>query len=230
MDDVFKTALQKIMPGRFKQKELAEKVNISVSYFNDLYKGRKNGQESVRRAIAAALGYEDYESFLDVGRRELGLKILRADRAGPSSNPAPENDFFRVPFLEYPFLEVCSDNSATGREGGPALIQGPSPGRDGARPLQAFKVEDNHMEPLIAEGGIVLVDLGQNILSELRDGGIYLVHLGSEGQNLVRRLKWVDKDRLLAVESEKGSSETIYKRNAEVRLLGRVIWSWREHV
>lgn len=232
MDNIFKTALQKTMRGRFTQKELAERVNISVSYFNDLFKGRKNGQETLRRVIAAALGYEDYESFLDVGRRELGLKTLSTARSGAFSKPVLESEIFRLPFFEYPFPNNCwgnADKADAAQEAGLVIANGPLLGRDSAGQLCAFRIEDNSMEPLIAQGGIALVDLGQNILSEIKDGGIYLVSLELSGPCLVRRLKWVEEYQLMAVESEKGSSDTIYKPPAEINLLGRVIWSWREH-
>lgn len=232
MDDIFKTALQKTIRGRFKQKDLAERVNISVSYFNDLFKGRKSGQETLRRAIASALGYEDYESFLDVGRRELGLKTLSIAGSGAFLKPVLDGEFFRLPFFEYPCPKSClgnADKADADQAAGQVMAHGPLLGRESAGQLCAFRIEDNSMEPLIAKGGIALVDLGQNIPGEIKDGGIYLVSLELGGPGLVRRLKWVERCQLMAVESEKGSSDTIYKRPADINLLGRVIWTWREH-
>lgn len=232
MDDVFKTALQKTMPGRFKQKELAEKVDISVSYFNDLYKGRKSGQENLRRAIALALGYDDYEAFLDVGRRELGMKTLRQTASSSDAcGPDERQGFFRVPFSKQSrlvggALEISADEAHS-----PVVIHGPSLGRANARNLQAFKVSGDEMEPLIGKDGVVLVDLSQNDFRGLREKGIYLICWDLVGgQCFLRRLTWVEKGRLLAIEPENGSYETIYKRAAEARLIGRVIWSGREHI
>lgn len=235
MDDVFKTALQKTMPGRFKQKELAEQVNISVSYFNDLYKGRKSGQEHVRRAIASALGYEDYEAFLDVGRLELGIKTLRPSESGLSGGDSLREykAFFQVPFSDHMSLKPGGSDiiEVTDSEKNSAvMIHGPSLGRSNARNLQAFRVAGDEMEPLIAKEGIVLVDLSQNKLLNLCEGRIYLLCWElDQGQCAVRRLKWVERGQLLAIEAENPSHETVYKRARDIRLIGRIIWSWREH-
>lgn len=234
MDGIFQAALQKAMAGQVKQKEIAARVNISVSYFNDLYKGRKSGQESVRRDIAKALGYDDYESFLDLGRKELGQAPLR--RAGAEAEKCwPEDlaDFFRVPFSDQ--MRLAAGGGGTipitdGEDTSTVVVHGPSLGRLNARNLQAFRVGGDSMEPIIAKGGIVLADLTQHEVRNLHEGRIYVLCWDLEdGECAVKRLKWAERNKLLAIESENGFYETIYRRPTEVRLIGRVIWSWRDH-
>lgn len=74
------------------QSELAKRTEISKSAVNDIVKGRSQGSDRNRRTIAKALGYNDFEEFLDVGRKLLGISPVRpagVDRQAikVSSNP-----------------------------------------------------------------------------------------------------------------------------------------------
>ena len=233
MNEIFRTALQKSIAGKLKQKDLAKMAGISVPYLNDLYKGRKGGQEDVRRRIAGALGFDDYEAFLDVGRVELGLAPLRPPRAAERVWPEDLDDFFRVPFSDHMRLAAGSGGTievTDDEDSSPVVVHGPSLGRRNAKNLQAFRVGGDSMEPLIAQGGLVLADLKQNELQHLREGRIYVLCWDlDDGECAVKRLKWAERDQLLAIESENGFYETLYRRPEEVKLIGRVIWSWREH-
>ena len=68
LDDDFKAALQmeEARRGRGFQTWLAAKVEVSPQYIFNMLKGTRYGSESVRRKIAAALGY-GYEEFLLMG-------------------------------------------------------------------------------------------------------------------------------------------------------------------
>ncbi len=234
MNNIFQAALRKANDGRYKQRELAEMIGISPPYLNDLFQGRKSGSEELRRRIAEALDYQDYETFLDLGRAELGLPRLRRDiPTGEESRDEEPAGFFRVPFSDHMRLAAGSGGSipVTDDENTSTVaVHGPSLGRRNAKNLQAFRVGGDSMEPLIAKGGIVLADLAQNDIHNLREGRIYVLCWDfDEGECAVKRLKWAAPGTLLAIESENSFYETIYRRPGEVHLIGRVILSWREH-
>ncbi len=222
MNDIFKAALQTAMVGRIKQKELAEKTQISVPYLNDLYRGRRAGQETVRRRIAEALGYDDYESFLDIGRQALGLAPLRKPKCAVQQIPlSPELNSFLPLTPETP-------EEASQEQRAPFLL--PPIAYAGTKKLQAFLMGEDSMEPLIAQSGIVLADVTQNDPQNLHNGHIYVLNLDiSQEQFAIKRLKWVEAGKLLAIESENKLYATIYRKLEEVQLIGRVLWSWRIH-
>jgi hypothetical protein len=66
--------------------KLAKAVKISPSQFNRVCVGLSNTTENMRRAIAYYLGYPYYESFLNVGRKILGLNEIKT----PDKPNAPE--------------------------------------------------------------------------------------------------------------------------------------------
>lgn len=73
------------------QAKIARHAGISKSLLNDILGGRSSGSDEKRRAIAGALGYEDFEAFLDVGRRLLNIPLVRqASKAGRKSSSRVE--------------------------------------------------------------------------------------------------------------------------------------------
>jgi len=62
------------------QAELAKRAGVSKSTVNDILKGRSSGSDRNRRAMAEALGYTDYEEFLDIGRQLSGAEPVRTER------------------------------------------------------------------------------------------------------------------------------------------------------
>jgi transcriptional regulator with XRE-family HTH domain len=75
IDPIFNAALkaEKRRHGHGFQEKLANDVGITPQYVSGLMRGKKYGGEDTRREIARVLGYESYEDFLDIGRKELGL-------------------------------------------------------------------------------------------------------------------------------------------------------------
>ena len=235
MVNIFQVAMTKIMRGRIKQKDLAIQVGISIPYINDLIRGRKVGQESVRRHIARALGYTDYEAFLDIGRRELGEATLRHVNSSPETKFSSDCDeFFRVPYSDHMSLNPeCGRSIAIvkDKDSSPVMVHGPSLGLHEATNLQALRVTSDHMDPLIRVGGIVVVDVSQNKIFTLEDRNIYVVCKDTKhGVCTTQRLTWVEKGRSLAIESDNLARHTIYCHPDEVLLIGRVVWSGCAHV
>lgn len=92
IEEIFRVALNHELEqrGRGAQTEIVKKTDLKPAYLNHIVKGRKYGSESVRRAIASALGYE-YEDFLDVGREIMGIRKKRT---------AAPQEFPRLPFQD----------------------------------------------------------------------------------------------------------------------------------
>jgi phage repressor protein C with HTH and peptisase S24 domain len=86
------------------------------------------------------------------------------------------------------------------------------------------------MEPLIAEGGIVVADLSDDVPARIREGKIYeLCYDLDFGECAVKFLSWAAKDRLLAIGSQNAALyPAVYRKPSEVRIVGRVIWASRE--
>ena len=53
-------------------------AGVSVSLLNDSLRDSSFGAEEKRRTVAAALGFEDYEAFLDIGRTMTVLVMHQA--------------------------------------------------------------------------------------------------------------------------------------------------------
>lgn len=233
MDNIFQAAMQKTMAGRIKQKELAEKIDISIPYINDLIRGRKTGQESVRRRIAEALGYSDYEAFLDIGRKELGQKPLRHQQ-GYENTGLNLQDFFRIPYSDHMMLSDARGGNieiTKNRDCSPVVIYGPSLGLRDSEHLQAFLVRRDTLDPIIRPGSIVVADLmaGQPPF-RINEGGIYVLRVEpGPGECSLHRLSWVEKGSYLAIESVKPSYQTIYRHLNEIHLVGQVILSLQTH-
>jgi phage repressor protein C with HTH and peptisase S24 domain len=111
------------------------------------------------------------------------------------------------------------------------VIHAPSIGRTSSRNLQAFRVGGDSMEPEIAQGGIVLADISENNLGRLKEGKIYVLCWEIyEGECAVKYLSWAERDRSVLITSpDNRLHRPIIKHVNEIQLIGRVIWSWREH-
>lgn len=86
------------------------------------------------------------------------------------------------------------------------------------------------MDPKIEEGNIVLVDLTQNNINAIKDDKIYVICWDfSDGECAVKYLRWVEKGKILSIESANQFYKPIFRRVNEVKLIGQVLWSWRDH-
>jgi transcriptional regulator with XRE-family HTH domain len=230
-DEYFRAALLDAVKGRGAQARLARDSGIGPSYINNIVKNRDSGSEATRRALAAALGFPGrrYEDFLDKGRALLASPP--SDQTIFIGDKIPE-DFFRVPFSENMRLAPGSGDfipTTCEIQNSPVIIHGPTLGRSSSSGLQAYGVSEADMEPAIAKGGYVLVDLRQNDYRRLASGALYLVSGDfAEGEGRVRQLEWAGQeyDRV-AVKAFDNRIQVLYLHPLNFRVLGRVLGSWR---
>ncbi len=216
-------------------------IGLTQGAFNNLLK-KKGASLAQMEEIADKLGLDLVDMF------SWGRDILAGrDESGGGNAPAPtvsplvDDELDSYEFLKIPF----SDHMRLAASGGGAIPYtydvDASPvvvHRDSlhlrvpnVRNLQAFRVGGDSMEPILAQDGIVVVDKTRNRFGNLEEGAIYVLcwDLGSE-ECAVKRLRWAERDRLLAIEStDPVVNPTIYRHPKEVLLIGKVIWSWRDH-
>jgi len=79
IEDIFRAALKISLSAWGDQTLIAKIAGMTPQKLHKYLTGElKRGTEDDRRAIARALGYSDYETFLDIGRQALGLPLVRA--------------------------------------------------------------------------------------------------------------------------------------------------------
>ena len=141
-------------------------------------------------------------------------------------------DFFRVPFSAdmrlapgtAGVIPVTQDV-----ESSPIMLHGPSVGRNNPWGLRAFQVDEDGMAPLVTRGGVILADLKQNDYRKIKNNELYVI-CGDfeEGQALVRQLEWAGREQdRLAIKAANSIYPTLYRQPREIRVLGRVLLSWR---
>ena len=114
-------------------------------------------------------------------------------------------------------------------ENSPVVVHGPSLGRRSAHQLQAFRLGGDSMDPVLVSGGIVIADLAQNELGRLREGAVYVLCWDLfDGECAAKYLRWAEKGRWLSIESENKRYPPVVKPVEEVKLIGKIIWAWRE--
>jgi transcriptional regulator with XRE-family HTH domain len=230
MEDINKTfqaALEHFLTKRGDQAALADRTDVSTSHINDILKGRRGGTEEKRRALAAALGYpgRHYEDFLDLGRAICAGRPLPE----PPADGLNEADLAATGYFQIPLNQTSQPAGLQGQKTAAeaVVVHGSTLGVKSGRHLRAFTVGGDSMEPLLAQGGLVVADLTKNRAENLKDGSIYVLRY--DGGEAVKFLCWAEKGKLLALESENKSYKPVFRRVKEVILIGRVIWSCRAH-
>ena len=237
IDDIFRAALLHSMgPERGAQARLARSASVHPPHLNRIIKGG-SGADEVYRKIASALGYpaRKYEDFLDIGRAILeGKEPPEPEPHLLTTDEMADRSFIAIPFSQE--MKLAAGGGGTipiteDEDSSPVIVHGPSLGLRNAKYLQAFRVGGDSMEPLIAKNGIVLADLSQNNIINLHEGKVYVLCWDrDEGECAVKRLRWADKDKgLLLIESEDRFYPPVVKGTRDIVLIGKVIWSWREH-
>ena len=246
LEELFRAAaLHLTSRKRGEQARISKEMDIHGPYLNAILKGRKPGTEEIRRKIAAALGYEGrrYEDFLEIGRSVLEghepPEPVKSPVIIPRGIPDMELDsynFLRIPFRDDMRLFAGGGGAVPGTydsESSPVVVHRDAISfRANPKNLIAFRVGGDSMEPILAKDGIVAVDTAQNDLRRLKDGDIYALCWDDDEECAVKRLRWAAPGQLLAVESaDPVVNPTVYLEPEArmVYLIGRVIWSWREH-
>lgn len=237
IEEIFREAVLNELGGKWgAQAKLAKAAEIHPPYLNGILKGAKLGNEEVRRKIAAALGYKGrkYEDFLDIGRAIVeGRPMPEPPCDYLNDEELSDRGFIAVPFSADMKLSAGCGGTipyTDDEKSSPVIIHGPTLKRRNARGLQAFRVGGDSMEPVIAAGGLVIADTTKNELRHIKDGGLYVLCWDlHDGECAVKKLRWAEKGRLLSIESANEFYPPVFKSANEITLIGRVIWSCREH-
>jgi transcriptional regulator with XRE-family HTH domain len=239
IDKIFLAALTHYFKAEKSQTAFAAKVGISVQHVSNLLKGRKTCGDKTKRKIALVLGFPEssYEQFLDAGRAILAGRdpdAIVEDWVGLTGDDLRERGFITVPFSDNMKLAAGSGGTipiTDEVEKSKVIIHGPSLGRRSSRNLQAFRVGGDSMFPILDEGGIVLVDLSDNDPVRIKDGKIYVLCWDlDDGECAVKYLRRADNGKSVVIWSRNGDLyPPIVKPIRDIQLIGRVIFSWREH-
>ena len=188
--------------------------------------------------------YQFHNKFININPHKRGESI-KTGKPTPDLTPhtLTDSELADRGFLTVPFsttMKLAAGNGGTSRnyieidedaDTSNIIIHGPTLGVHNANHLQAFRVDGDSMEPLIAQGGIVLVDKTITRLDDdrFREGGIYMLCWEDDGLCAVKRLRWAELGKLVAIESANPSTPTIFKKTKEIhQLIGKIIWAWRE--
>ncbi|MDR1083932.1 MAG: LexA family transcriptional regulator [Deltaproteobacteria bacterium] len=232
IDKIFCESLKYFVRQEKSQKSFAAKVGISAPYLNDMLSGRRYGEDQTKRKIAAAVGFPDrhYEEFLDIGRL-----IIKGDQCPEAAdftaigdNALQKRGFFTVVYSDS--MDLGPDNGikvTNNTRTTHVIIHGPSCNRTSSSGLQAFKVLDDYMAPVIPKKSDVIVDLTLNEPEKNKDSKVYLVCLDKKfGLCTLRYLSWVDSSyKTLLVAAENRKYKTGVFCLEDIKIVGRVILS-----
>jgi transcriptional regulator with XRE-family HTH domain len=206
------------------QLKAALNLDVVPGTINHILTGRRRPTLELIEKMLARAGF---------GYREALTPYLKTPAPSPLDDQTMiEQGFLKVPFSDdlrlaaggggaVPFTYEAADS--------PVVVHGPSLGRRSARQLQAFRLGGDSMEPVLANRGIVIADLTHNELDSLREGSIYVLCWDLyDGECAAKYLRWAEKGRWLSIESENKRYAPVVKSVEEVKLIGKIIWAWRE--
>jgi len=241
IDEIFKACLDFFIANYKSERQFALAIGITPDFLNKVRNRKRTCSDETKRQVADVLGYSGsrFEAFLQIGRDKLaGREPGIGDPTLPSDEELAAQGFMKVDFSDNMKLAAGSGGRVhipvtEPAENSKVVIHRASLGRGTyhAHQLQAFRVGGDSMEPLIAEGGIVLADLTQNELRSIKEGNIYVLCWDLlDGECAVKYLRWAKKNQFLSIESENAKAfPPVFRDVEDVKLIGRVIWSWREH-
>lgn len=222
--EAFRVALERHMErlGHGAQKDLARIAGCSPQYVNDIIKGRSSGSIATRQRIAEALGLT-YDEMLESGRRELHGPVEPGE---PKSVVCRDTEFMTVPMVRARLSGGDGSFVTDADVLGYYAFRSDFLQRKGqAKAMVLFQVAGHSMSPVLENGDTVMVDQSQN---EVIAGHIYAV--GIEDTVVVKRIEIAPGMMLLKSENpEYGTRELPLHENANVRVIGRVVWSAREY-
>ncbi|MCK9174317.1 MAG: hypothetical protein M0O96_03465 [Desulforhopalus sp.] len=196
-------------------------VGISNGYFSELLKGKKEGAEKVRRAIAAYFEL-NYEEFLALGHRLINGEEATVNAPVRLLTPAKDSDY----------TSVFKAQSRLSAGGGNFVIKDGVKSRDFFRtdwlnsvcsPANAllFDVDGASMYPTINHLDTVLIDTGRK---EFEDDHIFAIGIGD--RVLLKRLRLTADGKIAIVSDneDKLRYPTEERRPEEIRILGHAVW------
>ncbi len=219
--ELFRAALAALVDeqGHGVQKVIAAAVERSPSYINDILRGRAKGSVNIRHRIAAALGLP-YEAML-----ERGATLLHRP-AEPASVTCLDTEFMTVPMVRARLSGGGGSFETEGEVVGYYAFRSDFLRRKGgAASMILFQVAGHSMSPVLNNGDTVMVDQSQN---DVLPGHIYAV--GIDDTVVVKRIEIEPGALILKCENpEYGKVVIPLHEHANVRIIGRVVWSAREY-
>ncbi len=230
----FRAAVNRLLAlrGRGAQAGLARDTGLSASYLNDMLRGRKDGSEGARRAVAHCAGLR-YDALLEAGRIILGSgDHVAADHLLEPGGETPVDtdggDEFAL---------VAKVRARVSAGGGSLEVD------DSVESYYAFRrdwlsskgpvssmrllhVSGNSMEPELCDGDLIMVDLAQD---QIRSGKIYAVRIEDE---IVVKIVVTTPGALVLKSANTAQYADIrvpLNEGANVEVIGRVVWSARDY-
>ena len=207
------------------QAKLARLANVSPGQVTDILKGRQNGSEETKRALASAMGWE-YEELLKYGKCLVeGKEYKRSEPKAPSYDPGL---YLSVPFYKKIRLIAGPEGKVPAPDDSesnpPLLLYKPSLGKYAkSRNLAAFSINDDSMEPTLPKQGMAIVDTADRMIN---DGKLFLLAQNPTSEKyLIKRLRR-DGDELYLISDNDAYPPKLLKPAWEKVVVGRVVWSW----
>ncbi|MDR1295808.1 MAG: hypothetical protein LBO05_00200 [Deltaproteobacteria bacterium] len=221
--------------GRGFSRYLSRISSVDENFISKILNGKVGGSETTKRKITTALGYM-YDDFLARGQAivegrdpdsvdEIWAEHMGDDLRERGFTPVQYSDNMRLKEGSGGIIPVTDSYAST-----KVVVHAPSLGCLTGSNLQAFRVGDGSMEPLIAEGSVVMADLTENDIGGLKEGKIYIVCPETQkGECVVKFIRWAEKDRSIILSSQNSDLHPPFMRPVDgVLLVGRVIFAWRE--
>jgi hypothetical protein len=219
-------------PWGFKA-NLARKIGIHPDTLSELKSGKRSSLEH-RLKVANVLGYY-FERFLAIGENILSGRDpfdFTHSRLAWSAEDLDDGDFIKVPFSDNMKISAGSGGTipiTNDVDSSPVIIYKNNIESHSSEGLRAFRVGGDSMEPIIAEGGLVVVDTKFDNPQGIVNGHIYVLCYDlDDGECQVKYLRWGKKNDTIIIYSP---NHVVYppkiKTLEEIQLIGPVIWSWR---
>ena len=204
--------------------ECAKATGISAGYFSELFHGKKEGKEEIRRAIAAFFDFQ-YEEFLS-----LGQKILRGDDSSYAQASYQRKDDDGDLFSGFSAVRMAESRLSAG--GGNFVLKDGSSGiyyfrtdwlSSVCSPGQAvlFQVDGISMYPTINHRDTVLIDMSR---CEFENDRIFAIGVGDRVLLKRLRLNISGKLEIVSDNEDKQRFPTEIIDVEEVRILGHAVW------
>ena len=242
--DYFWAALQKEIVDHWKgdQKTFADKIGITVPYLSELFHKKKMASPEVQGKICNAVQIK-FETFIKIGRAliETGkIPLISESFESPLIvNVISQEDkdllndlrteYHGIPLYESGRLSAGINGIEFDPYETPAsMVVIYRPELQGCKNhvLKALRVGGDSMEPTIAQGSIVVVELSDK---KEANNKIFVVNVPEGGVDVaaVKRIKrW--KEGFALISDKPGISVELSDLDWNRLCVGRVVWMWRD--